>query len=225
MEESAAPMPPYGTLSSDPRDGRSDGESEHCGLHLYRADGYGPCCVEVAPLMLAVAFSLHALVPVAALRGATVAEVSELVRPPAAALRTVRELHGLGVRLTLAGDVPNPVLTRVAQVLWLSGDVVAEPDIVGAVLSHVNLPPACIWFVTADDDEACAAAARGMNAIEISENLPPAIEQPDGRGIYVARAIDDVLEIVRIPYTRAALTMRFMVRQLLDKSLIEDVTQ
>jgi hypothetical protein len=96
---------------------------------------------------------------------------------------------------------------------------------VGAILSHVSLPPACIWFVTADDVEACAAAARGMNAIEISETLPPAIEQPDARGIYVARAIDDVLEIVRIPYTRAALTMRFMIRQLLDKSLIEDVTQ
>jgi len=68
--------------------------------------------------MLAVAFSLNALVPVAALRGATIPDVAELVRPSAPALRTIRELHGLGVSLTLAGDVPLPVLTRAAQVFW-----------------------------------------------------------------------------------------------------------
>jgi hypothetical protein len=218
-------MPVYGILSARPRDGMSEGTSEHLGLGLYRANGCGPCSVEVAPLMLAVAFSLNALVPVAALRSATAAQVPELVRPPAAALRTVRELHGLGVSLTLAGDVPSPVLKRVAQVLWLSGDVVAEPDIVGAILSRVSLPPSCIWFVTADGDEAGAAAQRGMNAIEISEDRQHAIEQPDARGIIVAHAIDDVLEIVRIPYTRAALTIRFMIRQLLDPSLAEDVAR
>lgn len=225
VEESAVPMPARGTISAGQRDGMLDGPSEHLGLRLYRANRCGPCSVEVAPLMLAVAFSLNALVPVAALRGATIPDVAELVRPPAPALRTIRELHGLGVSLTLAGDVPLPVLTRAAQVFWFSGDVVAEPDIVGAVLSRTGLPPSCIWFVTADVDEACAAAHRGMNVIEISDTRDPAIEHPDGRGVYVASGVEDVLEIVRIPYTRAALTVRFMVRKLLDAAVIEDVTR
>jgi len=64
-----------------------------------------------------------------------------------------------------------------------------------------------------------------MNVIEISDTRDPAIEHPDGGEFYVASGVEDVLEIVRIPYTRAALTVRFMVRKLLDAAVIEDVTR
>jgi hypothetical protein len=68
--------------------------------------------------------------------------------------------------------------------------------------------------VTARETEALAARAVGLNAIVIEADGTPS-EAPDERGLYVAARIDGVLDIVRAPYTRSALNMRYIMRTVL----------
>lgn len=169
--------------------------------------------LEDRPLVLAVAFSAHdTLASTSGIDTQTSpAEVPELLRPSAAALRTLRELDQLGIPLALFGDLPKPLLERMAVVLWFSGQVVSVADPLAALPSTLGLPAACIWFVTADGDEAQRAVDAGFTAVQITSQESVAIDTPDRRGVYVLRTIEDLLEAIRVPYTLSALNLRLIV--------------
>jgi hypothetical protein len=166
------------------------------------------------PLVLAVAFSAHdTLVSTSGIDTQTSpADIPELLRPSAAALHTLRELDQLGIPMALFGDLPKPLLDSISVVLWFSGQVVSVADPLAALPSTFGLPAACIWFVTADGDEAQRAVDAGFTAVQIAARESVAIEAPDRRGIYVLNTIEDLLDAIRAPYTRSALNLRLIIQ-------------
>ncbi len=109
-----------------------------------------------------------------------------------AAENTIAQLEALGIRV--AADESPPV-ERIAP--------------------RFGLPPSCVWFVTAQHADAVAARAGGLNVILIDAQAPLTLE-PNADGLHHAPGIEDVLEIVRIPYTRSALNMRYIMRTVLS---------
>ena len=108
-------------------------------------------------------------------------------------LRTVRELESLGIPLVTL-DAPAGTSAAIAE--------------------RFGLPPECVWYVTPREPDALAARGAGLNAILIDPHGTPASE-PDARGLYVADRLSGMLEIVRVPYTRSALNMRYIMRTVL----------
>ncbi len=175
---------------------------------------------EAGPLVLAVAFSAHnTLTPTDALEPHTALDdIPDKVRPSAAVSRTLRELDLLGIPLTLAGDLPAAVLKGMANALWFPGDVVSDARPLPALLSKINLPASCIWFVTADANEAQTASEMGLTTVHVSPNRSNASEASDVEGIYVVAEVDELLELIRAPYTRSALSLRLIIGALLSQS-------
>ena len=178
--------------------------------------------------MLAVAFAaldtlahtqrMFAEIDVAAAPDERLAGVQENVRPYPATLRVLRELESLNVRAALVGRGPAWLVNRLAQVLWFRGDVVVATDArrFAAVAEWAALPPACVWYVTTEADDARAAIAGGMQAIVLDAAAPQALHEPCETGWYAGHSIDDVLEILRVPYTRSALNLRYIYRTVLE---------
>jgi hypothetical protein len=182
--------------------------------------------LEDRPLVLAIAFSVRdTLASTSGIDAQTsAADIPELLRPSASALRTLRELEQLGIPLTLFGDLPKPLLERMAAVLWFAGQVISVADPLAALPSSLGLPAASIWFVTADADEAQRALDAGFTVVQITSLESVAIDAPDRRGAYVLQTIDDLLEAIRVPYTRSALNLRVVIGAVLYAGRNEAIT-
>lgn len=147
------------------------------------------------------------------------------LHPQPGALRVVRELEALGVPLAVLSGEPEGAARRKAELAWFGGAVVCgEHDASGtpapaaftALCDQLGLPAACIWYVTGrSEHDALAAHACELNAVFID---PSASTEPDAErpGIHRVRSIDDVLELLRGPYTRSALNMRYIMRTALS---------
>ncbi len=186
--------------------------------------------------MLAIAFSADGvLAPTASLHEAAGPQpardllpyVQELVRPFSGTPIVLRELEGLGISMAMLGAGPEWLQRRIAQVLWFKGEVVAAsgPQRFATLCERLRLPAICVWYVTASRDDAAEALAAGTNVILIDDNQPAALLEPDGDGCFVARSIEDVLEVIRIPYTRSALNLRYIVRKLLDTPSLDELVR
>jgi hypothetical protein len=193
-------------------------------LPLKRA---GNAPVGKGPLVLATVFAIHnTLAPTGALLAAVrtmpledvLPLVPEIVRPARGTLRVLRELEALEVPLVLVGSDPEPLVQKLARVFWFTGETIAAgPEgTVAATLERVGLPPSCIWFVTADIDEASAARDAGINTVLLAEGAEGAFLAPDERGFYVIPTIDELLEVLRIPYTRSVINLRHMYLSLIQ---------
>jgi hypothetical protein len=90
----------------------------------------------------------------------------------------------------------------------------AVPGTFPALAERFGLPAECVWYVTAHEADALGARAAGLQAILVDPAGAPSTG-PDERGLYVAAAVEGVLEIVRVPYTRSALNMRYIMRTVL----------
>ena len=163
--------------------------------------------------MFAVAFSAHdTLASTSGIERATaLVDVPEFVRPSEAATRTLSELDHLCIPMALFGDLPPALLKSVADALWFPGQITNGSDPLSAVPITFNLPSSCIWLVTADSEEAQRAGSSGFTGVLLSPGALAAIDAPDDRGIYVLNAIDDLLEAIRSPYTRSALSLRSVI--------------
>lgn len=184
--------------------------------------------------MLAIVFAADdVLAPTGALRAGgepgrdRLPAVQELVRPADGALHVLRELEGLGLGMALFGEGPDWLVRRIAQVVWFRGDVVvaAGPGRFAELCARVDLPPPCIWYVTASEADAAAAHAAGTNVVLFAPGAAPALHEPDERGLFVAAALSDVLEIIRIPYTRSALNLRYVLRKILDAPSVDELVR
>jgi phosphoglycolate phosphatase-like HAD superfamily hydrolase len=185
--------------------------------------------------MLAIAFAADdVLAPTAPLRrlAATgtdpqlaLAAVQELVRPLPGAPRVLRELEALGVGLALLGAQPAELLRRIAQVVFFRGEVVAAegPGRFAALAARFGLPEACIWYVTAAAGDAAEARAAGANVILVDPDAARC--EPQAAGFVVVPAVDDVLEVIRIPYTRSALNLRYILRKIMDTPPLDELVR
>jgi FMN phosphatase YigB (HAD superfamily) len=179
-------------------------------------------------LLLAIAFAAeNVLAPTSSLpHDVALADVQERVRPAPGALRTLRELEGLGIGLALVGDGPEWLVRRIAQVVWFRGEAIATAgDRFAVVCERIGLPAPCIWYVTADPADAANAVAAGCNAVLIDPEATGVAGEPDDGGRYVVPAIDGVLEVIRVPYTRSALNLRYLLRKILDTPPVEDLVR
>lgn len=195
-------------------------------LPLTRA-GTTPGREDRGPLVLAAAFAIHDTVaPTGELRALAEREdlavllprVPELVHPARGTLHVLRELEALEIPLAVVGTGPVPLVEKIARAFWFRGETIAAgPEgTAAALLARMQLPAACLWFVTADIREAATARDAGMNAVLLEPGAEGSFAQPDGRGLYVAPRIDDVLEIIRIPYTRSVINLRHLFHALVQ---------
>jgi hypothetical protein len=176
--------------------------------------------LEAGALVFAVAFSARdTLASTSGIDSNTAPiDVPEFVRPSVAATRTLRGLDQLCLPLALFGDLPLTLLKGVADALWFPGQLAHGADPLTAVPIALNLPASCIWFVTADFDEAQRAGSAGFTVVHLAPGAQTAIDAPDNRGMYVLNAIDDLLEPIRTPYTRSALSLRSVIGAVLYAS-------
>jgi phosphoglycolate phosphatase-like HAD superfamily hydrolase len=153
------------------------------------------------------------------------------LHPQPGALHVVRELEALGVPLAVLSGEPEAAARRKAELAWFGGAVVCaehdasgvpEPAAFAALCERLGLPAACIWYVTGRSErDAFAARACELNAVFVDPSAPdddPSVNEPDGErsGMHRVRRIDDVLELLRGPYTRSALNMRYIMRTALS---------
>jgi FMN phosphatase YigB (HAD superfamily) len=151
---------------------------------------------------------------------------AQRIAPRPGALRVVRELEALAVPLAILASGPADVARRTAELLWFAGPVVVgehpsgvpAPSAFAALCAHFALPAECVWYITgrseADARGACAAGLRGVFIDPAAVDAP----EPDARGLRRIAAIGDVLDLLRGPYTRSALNMRYLMRTVLDWS-------
>ncbi len=148
---------------------------------------------------------------------------AQLLRPAPGALRVVRELEALGVPLVVLSGESESDARRKASLVWFSGDVVTGPHdpngtpmpaAFDALSSRIGLPPECIWYVSGRaESDAIAASEAGMHGVYVGP-AARAISEPEHGAVRVSQ-LDDVLELIRGPYTRAVLDMRYLMRTVL----------
>jgi FMN phosphatase YigB (HAD superfamily) len=151
---------------------------------------------------------------------------AQRIAPRPGALRVVRELEALAVPLAILAPGPADVAQRAAELVWFAAPVVVgehrdgvpSPAAFAALCAHFALPAECVWYVTrraeADARAACAAGLQGVFIDEAATDAP----EPDARGLRRVSALGDVLDLLRAPYTRSALNMRYLMRTVLDWS-------
>ncbi|MDB5043431.1 MAG: hypothetical protein JWN27_4157 [Candidatus Eremiobacteraeota bacterium] len=151
---------------------------------------------------------------------------AQRIAPQPGALRVVRELEALAVPFAILAPGPADVARRTAELVWFAGPVVVgehpngvpAPSAFAALCAHFALPAECVWYVTGGAESgARAACAAGVQGVFIDPAATNAAE-PDARGVRRVAAIGDVLDLLRGPYTRSALNMRYLMRTVLDWS-------
>jgi FMN phosphatase YigB (HAD superfamily) len=151
---------------------------------------------------------------------------AQRIVPRPGALRVVRELEALAVPLAVLAPGPADVARQTAELVWFGGAVVVgdhsdglpAPSAFAALCARFGLPAECVWYVTGRSEaDARAACAAGLQGVFID---PAAIDapEPDAPGLRRVAAIGDVLDLLRGPYTRSALNMRYLMRTVLDWS-------
>lgn len=136
-----------------------------------------------------------------------------VLRSPAEITRILRELDRLGVLQLLAADMPSATLERLADALDFKGTVVSSPRPLADAQRVTTLLPECFWWVTGDQREAIEAADIGFNVVFFRDAraCSPVIE---ARCVAVIHTLDELLAVIRIPYTRGALAIRHLLRDL-----------
>jgi hypothetical protein len=126
------------------------------------------------------------------------------LRPGAA--RTLDEVRHLGLPIAILARGLDGVEQSKARVMSYDGAIVVSEEVGGtsddalfaAVARALGLPVEMIWYATADASEADAACRFGFNVVPIAET------------------VDEVLDAIREPYTRALLGLRYIMRTALE---------
>jgi hypothetical protein len=79
----------------------------------------------------------------------------------------------------------------------------------------IGLPASRVWYVTGRaEQDAFTARASGLQAIFLDPDGAP--EGTNGtRGVHRVRAIEEILDVLRGPYTRSVLNLRYIMRSVL----------
>jgi hypothetical protein len=76
-----------------------------------------------------------------------------------------------------------------------------------------GLPASCVWFVTETAGDAHDACDAGYQAVLV-DSAQPAASMPEQR-MHVIGGVSEVLELIREPYTRSVLNLRYIMRTVL----------
>ena len=126
--------------------------------------------------------------------------------------RLARELAALAVPRALFSHASQTEARRAAAEAGLGGAVIA-PVRFPAICESLGLPADRIWIVSHDWDgtlqEACVY---GFRLVYVSAGTGPAAERALAARADVVPRVDDVLELIREPYTRSLLMLRDLMR-------------
>ena len=149
---------------------------------------------------------------------------AETAAPLPGVERTLDELRRLGVpQAILANGLSSPE-SRKAQSLGFTGKVLVSEDIgakkpdpraFAALLGALMLPPEALWYVGSNlEVDIKPAHDAGMTVVWVApgaEGVPPQFESRFHR----VHQIDEVLELIKEPYTRAMLGLRYVMHNAL----------
>jgi len=132
------------------------------------------------------------------------------------AARFARELAALAVPRVLVSHEPQAEALRAAAEAGLGGAVLASLRF-PAICESLGLPADRIWVVSRDWEETLQeAAAYDFRLVYVSDAAGPAALRAVAAGAHVVARVDDVLELIREPYTRSLLMLRHMMRTVLE---------
>ncbi len=138
----------------------------------------------------------------------TLVEAHAAPAPRACVSKTLAELERLKVIQLMAADLPRDVLEGIAQTIRFSGSIISDSDPFSAARASTPFPPACFWWVTAQEREAERAQREGCNGVLIDDRRVRAIDERYEGDPFIIPDVEDVLRIIRQPYTQAALAVR-----------------
>ncbi len=148
---------------------------------------------------------------------------AETSKPLPGAQRALRELQKLSIPLAILANGVRSAEQQKAASIGFTGRVIVSEDI-GAqkpdlrafsmLAREMALPAECIWYVGSDYDRDIAPArVAGFNAVWLRRTKATAAS---GDSVHVIEKVDDVLELIKEPYTRSLLGLRHIMRTALD---------
>lgn len=139
----------------------------------------------------------------------------EITKAAPGASEMLRQLQSLAVPAAILTNGLSTAELAKARVLGFTGDVVVsentgakKPDIraFAALLKALGLPAECVWYLAADfDNDVRPARTVGMHGVWLgSESGPDSV-----------RSFDEFLELIKEPYTRSLLGLRYIMHNAL----------
>ena len=130
--------------------------------------------------------------------------------------RLARELAALAVPRALFSHASQAEARRAAAEAGLGGAVLA-PLCFPAICDSLGLPADRIWIVSSDwEGTLKAAAPYGFRLVYVSDGSGATAASALAARAAVVPRVDDVLELIREPYTRSLLMLRHLMRTALE---------
>ena len=140
----------------------------------------------------------------------------ELTRPLPGAVEMLQQLQLLGVPAAILTNGLSTAEQAKARVMGFTGDVIVsentgvkKPDVraFGALLNALHLPAECVWYLASDfESDVRPARTVGMRGVWLSPDSGPG----------TVRNFDEFLELIKEPYTRSLLGLRYIMRSALE---------
>lgn len=139
----------------------------------------------------------------------------ELTRPVPGAAAMLQQLQSLAVPAAILTNGLSTAEQAKAHVLGFTGEVVVSedtgvktPDIraFGALLDVLRLPAECVWYLSSDfEHDVRPSRTAGLHGVWLNPNGGPGS----------ARSFDEFLDLVKEPYTRSLLGLRYILHNAL----------
>lgn len=136
---------------------------------------------------------------------------TELAQPAPGATAMLRQLKNHAVPMAILTNGLSSAEQSKAHSLSFDGPVVIsentgvkKPDIraFGALLDAMRMPAECVWYLAADFEyDIRPARTAGINAVWLNEN----------GGSDTVRNFDEFMELIKGPYTRSLLNLRYIM--------------
>jgi putative hydrolase of the HAD superfamily len=146
------------------------------------------------------------------------------VAPLPGAARVLYELRQLAVPQAILANGLSSAERRKAQSLDFAGKVLVsedtgakkpDPRAFAALAKAMMLPAEAIWYVGSDlEVDINPAHELGFNVVWIAPETE-GVQAPFDSRFHRVRQIDEVLELIKEPYTRAMLGVRYIMRSAL----------
>lgn len=139
----------------------------------------------------------------------------ELTQPVPGAMEMLQQLQSLAVPVAILTNGLSTAEQAKARVLGFTGAVVVsentgakKPDIraFGALLDVLRIPGECVWYLASDfENDIRPSRTAGMHGVWLCQN----------NGADTVHSFDEFLELVKEPYTRSLLGLRYIMHNAL----------
>jgi HAD superfamily hydrolase (TIGR01509 family) len=149
---------------------------------------------------------------------------AEIVEPLPGAERTLRELQALSVPLAILANGLSSSERRKAQAVGFAGELVVsedtgvkkpDPRAFAALVEALGFPAECIWYLGSDFElDIKPALAAGLNVVWLAQEQRDTISELEHTP-HVIHQTDELLELIKEPYTRSMLGLRYIMHDAL----------